>query len=430
MAETWLGNLAQAADAAAVVLAGQPQTVDLWYGVIANEPRLRVVARALSADDLRAKLAVNPQALILDPMITQGPNDLVALLTSINVPLVYVIFPAAVPEDDVQQVQSAVGNREGVRFYRDTVNLVELTRTVLADVQALKTKGDWGSPIVAGVGGRQVLPVRLVGVWSLAGGVGKTTVASNLACAAARRGVPSLLVGLGAPDDLPLILGLKPTPNITVWRANPSQEGLRSAIQKRDTVDVLAGFPDLLTAAQAMGSAPDAPNSLRALADNAIRLGYAAVIFDLPPSIQAVSALNSLNMLILIARPSVEGVMRAVEAYRTVVERLALENLLHPSNVRVVLNRVGSRLGPNRWHELANRYLQRNNKHLQYPPVAAAVPDRPEIGQAQDRGEWPYLVSEPLARVMDEMAADLFGGQGNASRPPEAARRVRIRLPF
>jgi len=418
--------------AATVVLAGAPQVTDMWYGVIANEPRLRVVARALTKEDLAAKLAANPQALLLDPTITRDPDDLAALLKSVQVPLVYVVFPAQVQEAVVQQVQTAV-TREGVRFYQDTVNLVELVRTILADVEKVQQASSgngWGGVAAPAGGGRRVVPVRLVGVWSLAGGVGKTTIASNLAFAAARRGVPTLLVGLGAPDDLPLILGLKPTPNITTWRANPTQEGLKASIQKRDTVDVLAGFPDLLTSAQALGTPADAPNSLRALADQAIRLGYAAIVFDLPPSVQAASALAALNVLVLVARPSVEGVMRSVETYRTVVERLAMENLLHPASVRVALNRVGGRLSAQQWHDLANRYLQQHNKQVQFPPVAVTIPDRVEIGQAQDRTDWPYLVSEPLRQAMETLAMDLFGGNGGFAPQDDGAKRIRIRLPL
>ena len=436
MADTWTQNMAQAADAATVALAGTPQVADMWYGVLANEPRLRVVARALTKEDLAAKLATNPQALLLDPMITQGPNDLVALLNTVRVPLVYVVFPAQVPDEDFQAVQSAFAGRENIRFYRDTVNLVELVRTILADVEALQAAAGngngWGVPAGAGTGGRQVVPVRLVGVWSLIGGAGKTTIASNLAFAAARRGIPTLLVGLGAPDDLPLILGLKPTPNITTWRANPAQEGLKASIQKRDTVDVLAGFPDLLTSAQALGTPSDAPNSLRALADQAIRLGYAAIIFDLPPSIQAASALAALNMLVLVGRPSVEGVMRTVEGYRTVVERMAMENLLHPSTVRIVVNRAGGRLDPQQWQNLANRYLTQNNQQAQFPPVTAVIPDHIAVGQAQDRADWPYLVSEPLRNGIETLAADIFGMLTAAPAVPAPAggKRVRIRLPL
>lgn len=429
----WSQTSPPTGSAVTLMLAGPPATIDLWYGVLVNEPRLRVVARAVSVDDLRMKLATNPHVLLLDPLIVQGPNELVALLTGLQVPLVYVVVPASIPESDLNQVKEAIsGQGRTIRFYRDTVNLMELTQTILSDAQAAhhaaNGNGAWQSVMPSGTT-RQVVPVRLVGVWSLAGGVGKTTVASNLAFAAARRGIPTLLVGLGAPDDLPLILGLRPTPNVTTWRANPTQEGLKAAIQKRDIVDVLAGFPDILSAAQAMGTPADAPNAFRNLADQAIRLGYAAIVFDLPPSIQAVAALNAINVLVLVARPSVEGVMRAVEAYRTVVERLGMENLLHPANVRVVLNQTSGRLDPSQWHDLANRYLSQNNKRLQFPPITVSIPRQDEIVQSQDQSAWPYGVSSRLAQAMDTLAMDLFGGQIMADKG-NGARRIRIKLPF
>ncbi|HEY57627.1 MAG TPA: ParA family protein [Anaerolineae bacterium] len=425
---TWLDQLTQNADVATVLLAGLPQTADMWYSVIANEPRLRVVARAVAREDLHAKLAANPQILLLDALLAQGPQDLADLLNGLQVPLIYVVFPAQIPDADFHAVQAAM-RRDGVKFYRDTANLVDLVRTMVTDAQMLQRQNgaSWSAELS---GARQVLPVRLVGVWSLAGGVGKTTIASNLAFAAARRGIPTLLVGMGAPDDLPLILGLKPQPNITTWRANPSQESLKAALQKRDVVDVLAGFPDMLSAAQAISTPPDAANSLRNLADQAIRLGYAAIVFDLPPSMESVAALGVINLLLLVARPSVEGVMRTVEGYRTVVERLGLENLLHPQNLRVVLNRVRDRIDSKSFHDLANRYLKPNNPQAAFPPVSVSIPDRLEVGQAHDRGDWPYLACDPLARAMDTLATELFGG---ASQPPvgdNGTKRLRIKLPF
>lgn len=421
----WLEQLAQHADAATVILAGLPQTTDMWYSVMANEPRLRVVARAVTPEDLQAKLAANPQVLLLDAMLAQGPQDLANMVNTVHVPLVYVVIPSHISDADVQAVQTAV-KRDGVTFYRDTDNLVEMIRTIVTDAQALQRQNGVSWTATSG-GVRQVLPVRLVGVWSQAGGVGKTTIASNLAFAAARRGIPTLLIGLGAPDDLPLILGLAATPNITTWRANPTQEGLKAALQKRDVVDVLAGFPDMLSSAQALNTPNDAPNALRNLVDQAIRLGYAAIILDLPPSIEAAAALGVINVLVLVARPSVEGVMRTVEGYRTVMERLGLENLLHHQNIRVVLNRVGGRLEPQQFHDLANRYLKQNNPQAAFPPVSIAIPDRVEIGQAQDRGDWPYLASGPLAKAMDILATDLFGG---ASPTDSGTKRIRIKLPF
>ena len=412
-----------------VLLAATPQTAEMWYAVLANEPRLRVVARAVSPEDLKAKLATRPLAILMEATIAAGPTALIALVSGLSDYQVYVVTPAAVPEDDFVQVKDALEPLPQVKgVFRDTVNLVELTRQIAANAAALQeqSRGAWGASGDGGGRARAVMPVRIVGVYLHAGGVGKTTVASNLAFAAARHGIPTLLIGLGAPDDLPLVLGLKPSPNIANWRAQPTPEGLKAALQKRDVLDVLAGFPDVLSEAQAAGTPSDAPNSVRALVDQAIRLGYAAIVLDMPPSALAASALVAVNTLVLVARPSSEGVMRAVETYRTVVERLGADSLLHPQAIRVVLNRVGGRLRPDQWHALATRYYGQA-----FPALTAIIPDDPAVGRAQDSAEMPYVLSRQFAAAIDALATDLFGpvSQGVAT-PPRGARRVRVRLPF
>ena len=413
-----------------VLLAATPQTAEMWYAVLANEPRLRVVARAVTPEDLKAKLATRPLAVLLEATIAAGPADLIALVSGLSDYQVYVVTPAVVPEGDFVQVKSALEPMPQVKgVFRDTVNLVELTRQIAANAAALQGQSGGGWQVDDngnGTHARTVMPVRIVGVYLHAGGVGKTTVATNLAFAAARQGIPTLLIGLGAPDDLPLVLGLKPTPNITNWRAQPTPEGLKAALQKRDTLDVLAGFPDVLSEAQAAGTPSDAPNSLRALVDQAIRLGYAAIVLDMPPSAMAASALVAVNTLVLVARPSSEGVMRAVETYRTVVERLGADSLLHPQAIRVVLNRVGGRLEPDRWHALATRYYGQA-----FPALTAIIPDDPAVGRAQDSAELPYTMSRSFAASIDALAADLFGAVRQAAVPPsDGARRLRVRLPF
>ncbi len=429
MGSQWTTSPTQQNGATPVLLAATPQTAEMWYAVLANEPRLRVVARAVSPEDLKAKLATRPLAVLLEATIATGPSDLIALVSGLSDYQVYVVTPAAVPEDDFVQVKDALEPLPQVKgVFRDTVNLVELTRQIAANAAALREQsgGAWAASGNSGGHARAVMPVRIVGVYLHAGGVGKTTVASNLAFAAARHGIPTLLIGLGAPDDLPLVLGLKPSPNIANWRAQPTPEGLKAALQKRDVLDVLAGFPDVLSEAQAAGTPSDAPNSVRALVDQAIRLGYAAIVLDMPPSALAASALVAVNTLVLVARPSSEGVMRAVETYRTVVERLGADSLLHPQAIRVVLNRVGGRLRPDQWHALATRYYGQA-----FPALTAIIPDDPAVGRAQDSAEMPYVLSRQFAAAIDALAADLFGPVSQSvATPPSGARRVRVRLPF
>jgi chromosome partitioning protein len=269
--------------------------------------------------------------------------------------------------------------------------------------------------------------MRIIAVWNQSGGVGKTTISSNLAYEAARRGLPTLLIGLGAPDDLPLILGLKPEPNIVSWRSNPNQDGLKMALQKLDTLDVLAGFPDVLSEAVAIDTPQDAPNSVQMLILTAAYAGYAVIVLDTPPTILAASAISAANTLVLVARPSLEGVMRTVHAYKTVVERLSSEHRIPAHGVFVVLNRITpGRMTSEEWHRAASGMLGQP-----FPPIVAEIPDESLVGELQDRKRIPLMASEAFTRGIKPLANALFSMSGTVSsdkisKPQGKGREIRL----
>lgn len=410
----WETKLEQAADQVTVILAGNPQWLQSWYTALAMDARFRVTMQAVSGADLSAKLVTNPDVLLLDASILAGAQQTVSLLTGYS-GAAYVLLP---PEADqaamelIRQVPCVKG------VWRGDVNIAELSGRMYGDAYAIKqAKGSIGSPIWAAQpssSAAQTYGLRIVAVWNQAGGVGKTTISSALAYESSRRGLPTLLIGLGAPDDMPLILGLRPTPNITLWRANPTQEGLKAALQKLDTLDVLAGFPDVLSEAQVIASPLDAPNSVRALAVTAAYLGYASIILDTPPTALASASIAAANTLVLVARPSLEGILRTVEAYRTVVERLAGEHRIHPNGVYVVLNRMGGRMTADEWHKGASSLLGRS-----FPPIIAQIPDDPRVGESQDARRLPSPSCEAFWRGLRPLADTLFGGGQGRYSPGE-----------
>jgi len=404
-----VADLAQSADAVTVLLAGPIPRLQAWYAALAADARFRVAMQASEAQDLATKLVTNPDVLILDAGIYPGPQPLLADLTRYH-GAAYVLLPLEASReamDAVAQVPCVKG------VYKGEMNLValagEIYAAAVATRQARLNQGMealWSRP-QAQPGSGMPLGLRVVAVWNQAGGVGKTTLATNLAYEAARRGLPTLLVGMGAPDDLPLILGLKPEPNLNHWRANPTAEGLKLALQKVDTLDVLAGFPDVLSEARAITTPLDAPESIPKLVLTAAYMGYAVIVLDAPPTALASAALAAANTLVLVARPSLEGVMRTVEAYRTVVERLAGEHHIPPSGVHVALNRVSARMDVDEWHKAASALLGRP-----FPPVMAQIPDDPRVGGAQDERKIPLNVSDAFARGLKPLADALFSAHG------------------
>jgi arsenite-transporting ATPase len=395
-------NLSQEIEAVTILLAGPMPRINAWYTSLAGDARARVTSFATDPLDLASKIVSNPEALLLDASIYPGPKEMIELLTR-YAGSAYVVLP---PEADNAAVEN-IGKITSVKgIYRGDMNLVELSGKLLGDAQALRSSSLPGMQGLWKPRDENSSPVglRIIAVWNQSGGVGKTTIATNLAYSAAQRGLPTLLMGLGAPDDLPLILGLKPEPNLVSWHANPTQEGLKQAIQKLEPLDVLAGFPDVLSEAQAINTPSAAPHSVQKLVLTAAYAGYAVVVLDAPPTVLAAEAISAANSLVLVARPSLEGVMRTVHAYRTVVERLAGEYRIPRNGVFVVLNRMSpGRIASDEWHRAASSLLGQP-----FPPIVAHIADEPLVGELQDRRRLPLLESDSFSRSLQPLANALF----------------------
>jgi arsenite-transporting ATPase len=395
-------NSSQEIEAVTILLAGPMPRINAWYTSLAGDARARVTSFATDPVDLASKIASAPEALLLDASIYPGPKEMIELLTR-YAGSAYVMLP---PEADSATVEN-IGKISSVKgIYRGDMNLLELSGKLLGDVQALRTSSLPGGQGLWKPRDENASPVglRIIAVWNQSGGVGKTTISTNLAYEAARRGLPTLLIGLGTPDDLPLILGLKPEPNLVSWHANPTQEGLKQAIQKLEPLDVLAGFPDVLSEAQAINTPSNAPHSVQKLVLTAAYAGYAVIVLDAPPTVLAAEAISAANSLVLVARPSLEGVMRTVHAYRTVVERLAGEYRIPRNGVLVVLNRMSpNRIASEEWHRAASSLLGQP-----FPPIVAHIADEPLVGELQDRKRLPLLESVSFSRSFQPIANALF----------------------
>jgi arsenite-transporting ATPase len=400
-----------------VLLAGPPERVTGWYSVFMADARFRVASLATDVDSFNMQLAGNPEVVLVDAALFSGPPPLIEALTKVS-GTAYVLLPT--PDESQRQAVAAVPSVKGV-FAGEGFNLEGLIPQIhanaLARRQMAPSVGDWGAQkreAAAATG------LRIVTVWNQCGGSGKTTVATNLAYEAARRGLRTLFIGLGAPDIAPLLLGLNATPNITIWRANPAPQSLRQSLQKTGDLDVMAGFPDVLAESQMLTAPPDAENSIAKLVMTAAYEGYSCIVLDAPHSQAAALALAASNTLILVARPTLADAWCTVEAWRTLQERMAGKHRIAAQNVMVVLNRSrGGSMTASEWHGDASRVWQRP-----FPAVAAVFPEDYEVERAQEQGKLPLLTVDSFAKPLIAVANSLFGAK--ASYADTSGRRVSV----
>lgn len=394
-----------------IIAAGPPDRVKAWYEHILGDGRFRSPAFSFTPDDLRAKLSANVEALLLDGCIFPNGETLLSFLAGLRC-IVHVVVPADVDDAFLHKTQQ-VACVKGV--YRGDTNFIETLGRICAEALTLRQAaagGGLSSLWASGAGGGPV-PTRIIAVWNQMGGVGKTTIATNLAYEAARRGFATLLVGLGAPDDLPLVCGtgdrakkpLMPTPNVMVWRNDPTLAGLKRAIQKVDTLDVIAGFANVFDEATTLNTPDNDPHDVANLFTQAAQYGgYAVIVADLAPASHIASRVLSVaNTLVLVSRPSVEGALRTVEAYRMVTEKMASAYHIPANRVFVVLNRMGGRLSADRWHEEATGELNVYTEGS-FPAVIAQIPDNVAVGAAQDERRLPLLCVDDFSRALAPLA--------------------------
>ena len=348
---------------------------------------------------------------LLDASSFGSPRGLLDVIPAINSAAIYVFLPGNVPRDKLAQIRSRLEQFQAVKnTFVEAPNLQALLGSSISKPPQQKISG----PISGGNGRshpqNEILPSPdplRIAVWNQAGGVGKTTIASNLAYLAAQRGRQTLLVGLGTPDCMPLLIkGLKKQPNLTGWHSNPTAEGLRAIAQRvSSTLHVVAGFPDIFSEGAFQDVEDSAPASLPNLADTARQEGYSVIIFDVPPAQIAAGAIAAASHLVLVARPTLGGAYSTAIAYQTVVEQLEGGYRIPPENIRVALNQVRRNHGaaPAVWRERIASAAS------EFPSVTAAIPYFPEVLTLQEQRLLPAQQEERYRQAIAPLANSLFG---------------------
>lgn len=221
---------------------------------------------------------------------------------------------------------------------------------------------------------------RIVTVFSAKGGVGKTTLSTNVAAYLATTGARTLLVDLDLMfGDVAISLQLMPNGSvgdIVPMSGHLDRQGVESVVATHQESGL-----DVLAAPAEPGEADQIPAEAVLELLRVARTGYDYVVVDTPPSFteHVLAALDVSDLVLLIATLDIPAVKNLRIAMDT------LDTLGAPvENRRVVLNRAGLKVGLG-VDEVAAALKQ---------PIAAEIPNSVNVPATVNRGV-PIVLDEP-----------------------------------
>jgi len=246
---------------------------------------------------------------------------------------------------------------------------------------------------------------KVVTVFSPKGGSGKTVLATNLAAAAARAGVKTLLIDLDLQfGDSALTLAVVARATISDLAASPGAidvEKLNAFI----STDPKTGL-DLLAAPRRPEDADAVGQNELAAVLQAARSAYSAVVIDTGPLFDGamLAALDHTDQLLLVCNPEVTS-LKNVRIGLETLDRLGFAR----DRVSLVANRTGARGGVDRG----------DIEQALETKIAYELPDDPAVPASVNRA-LPAVVAEEgsgFARAAKDLAASIFA----ASRTSQLA---------
>lgn len=249
----------------------------------------------------------------------------------------------------------------------------------------------------------KVLLVSVLGICSLKGGVGKTSITLGLASAAIHAGLRTLVVDLDPQADTTLALGVSggADNDVSAVLDNPSPFVIESALAQSpwngELLHVLVGSNE-----SARHDGPSYAHRLTRLthALEFLEERYDLVIIDCPPSLGGLTrqGLTACDRALVVTELGLFSVTAAGRAFQAIdeIRRQSAPNL---RPLGVLVNRVRARSSEQayRQEELENMFGD-----LVLPTY---IPERSALQQAQGAGspvhEWPSRAARDLADRFD-----------------------------
>lgn len=250
-------------------------------------------------------------------------------------------------------------------------------------------------------GGPAAAEGRVVTVFSAKGGVGKTTLSTNVAVHLAQLGYRTLVVDFDLSfGDVAISLQLRPVTSImdaVAMSGHLDEQGLRDLVTTHE-----ASGLDVVAAPSDPGDADRIPANVAAEVLRVARAHYDFVVVDTPPSFteHVLAACDVSNLIILIATLDIPALKNIKVAIGT------LDALGSPKDDRViVLNRADSKVGLREEDVVASLRS----------PLAASIPSSLSVPASTNRGvaivldEPRHPVSLAIKALVDDHVLARFG---------------------
>lgn len=225
---------------------------------------------------------------------------------------------------------------------------------------------------------------KVVTVFSAKGGVGKTTLSTNVAAYLASTGARTLIVDLDLMfGDVAISLQMMPTSSIrelVAMSGHLDAQGLASAVTVHEATGLHA-----LTAPDDPGEAERVPSALVAEIVRVAKPEYDYVVIDTPPSFteHVLTAFDASDLTLLIATLDIPAIKNLRVAINT------LDTLgTAPEARSIVLNRSDAKVG------LSSDDVE----HALGAPIAVSIPNNIAVPAATNRGV-AIVLSDPRSPV-------------------------------
>ncbi len=242
----------------------------------------------------------------------------------------------------------------------------------------------------------------VLGVCSLKGGVGKTSVTLGLASAALERGLSTLVVDLDPQGDSTMSLAVdRPSGDVSTVLDDPTPDSVAAATGPSawadQGLDVLVGSERTV-----LHDRVDDTDLDRLRFALSWVSGYDLVLVDCPPSLGGLTrtGLTACDRAVVVTEPGLFSVMAVGRAMRTIDElRRGAAPALQP--LGIVVNRVRAR-------SVEQTYRLGELQNLYGPLLLSpAVPERAALQQAQGAAQpvhaWPGAAAAEVAGVFDQL---------------------------